>query len=242
VPVLSGWTVAACEGDGRVQRVRVTRGRKSRTFGVDAVAVSHGLVPAIELARTLGCADQPVPRFPAAVVTVDASQATSTAGVFACGELTGVGGAAKAEPEGTVAGYSAARSLGFAGDASHQARAARAAMKVRKAAAFSVELIRLFPVDGAEVPSDETLVCRCEEVSAVAVADAVAAGARDLRAVKGLTRCGMGYCQGRVCGPVAQLLVARLSGRPLAAVGDLHTRHIAVPVTVAELAQSGGEA
>jgi hypothetical protein len=46
----------------------------------------------------------------------------------------------------------------------------------------------------------------------------------------------MGYCQGRVCGPVVQYAAAQLTGRPLDALGDLHTRHIMTPVTLSRLA------
>jgi len=239
--VLRGWTIAACYGQTRVRSAQVTNGKKSRTFDVDAVAVSHGLVPALELARTLGCRDEQLPRFPAAAVTVDANQRTTGEGVFACGEITRVGGADKAEAEGTMAGLSAARFAGKPGDRDAFATARR---KARRAYAFAVLLDRLYPVDGAALAPGATVVCRCEEVTLDEVAAAVAAGAGDLRAVKGLTRCGMGYCQGRICGPYAQLAVARLSGRPLAAVGDLHTRHIGVPVTLSELsnARSAGPA
>jgi NAD(P)H-nitrite reductase large subunit len=239
VPVLSGWSVSSFSASpgGPGGSVTVGNGARSRTFAVDVVAVSHGLIPSVELPRALGCRDEPLPGHPAALVIVDSLQQTSTPGVFACGELTGVGGAAKAEHEGTVAGYAAARHLGRAG----AARAARAGRR------FAVLLARLYPVPATAALPPDTIVCRCEEVTLAAVESAVAAGAADLRAVKGLTRCGMGHCQGRVCGPVAQLLVARLAGRPLAEVGDLHSRHIGVPVPLAALrtadnARSGGPA
>lgn len=242
VPVLRGWTIAACEGgQGRVRSARVTNGKKSRTFDVDAVAVSHGLVPSLELARALACRDEQLRTFPAAAVVVDEDQRTTRPGIFACGEITGVGGADKAEAEGTVAGLSAARHAGKQRQQSEEGNRdilATARRKVRRAHGFAVMLGRLYPVDGAALAPGETVICRCEEVTMEEVAAAVAAGAADLRAVKGLTRCGMGYCQGRICGPYAQLAVARLSGRPLAAVGDLHTRHIGIPVTLGELSNA----
>jgi bacterioferritin-associated ferredoxin len=44
-----------------------------------------------------------------------------------------------------------------------------------------------------------TIVCRCEDVTAGDVADVLAAGARTFDEVKRLTRTGMGICQGRTC-------------------------------------------
>ncbi|HEY2443297.1 MAG TPA: FAD/NAD(P)-binding oxidoreductase, partial [Streptosporangiaceae bacterium] len=63
--------------------------------------------------------------------------------------------------------------------------------------------------------------------------------ASTVRTAKGLSRCGMGYCQARVCGPVVQYAVAAATGRPLADVGDLHARPVLSPVTLQEVADSG---
>lgn len=235
--VLRGWSVTAVYGDGRVRQARIGDGRHTRLVPVDAIAVSHGLVPALELSRALGCRDEQLPGFPAAVVRVGREQQTTTPGVFAAGEITGVGGAAKAEPEGTLAGLSAARYAG----AVVTAPAPDLARKVARARHFAALLARLYPppVGWLDRISPGTTICRCEET---VLADIFAAiethRAGDLRTIKALTRCGMGYCQGRICGPVVQAITARLTGAALAETGDLHTRHIAAPVTLAQLARS----
>ena len=249
VRTLAGWALTACRGDGRVEEAEVTpvghdwqaRGQ-ARSVAVDAVAVSHGLVPLLDLSRALGCDDQQLEGYPTATVTVDAGQSTSTPGVFACGELTGVGGAVKAELEGTVAGAAAARQLGRLDDAGFRARTEGAVKRIASARHFAGLLGRLFPIaDGwIERLQPDTVICRCEDVVWSEVAGALSAGARDVRAVKGLTRCGMGYCQGRVCGPVAAQATAKLTGQPLAAVGDLHTRHVVIPVPLSRIAAAAG--
>jgi D-hydroxyproline dehydrogenase subunit alpha len=81
-------------------------------------------------------------------------------------------------------------------------------------------------------------VCRCEDVPWGEIDRAVAAGARDVRSVKGLTRCGMGYCQARVCGAAVHYAVSAASGRPLADVGDLHSRTILTPVSLDVIANT----
>ena len=91
---------------------------------------------------------------------------------------------------------------------------------------------------GLDWPRPDTLVCRCEEVPWAAIGAAVADGARDVRAVKGVTRCGMGYCQGRVCGPALQQAVAAATGRGLSAVGDLGSRPLISPVALGTIAAS----
>ncbi|MGH3158185.1 MAG: (2Fe-2S)-binding protein [Streptosporangiaceae bacterium] len=82
-------------------------------------------------------------------------------------------------------------------------------------------------------------MCRCEDVRWEEIARAVAAGASDVRSVKGLTRCGMGYCQGRICGAAVHYAVADASGRPLAEVGDLHTRPVLSPTSLDVIANGG---
>jgi thioredoxin reductase len=247
VPARSGWALAECRGRQRVEEAVLTRVDRSwrasgpaRVVPVDAVAVSHGFVPVLDLSRALGCRDEPLAHHPAATVVVDADQATSTPGVFACGEATGVGGAAKAELEGGVAGAAAARRLGRLDEAGFRARTSGAAARIGRARDFAALLARLYPLaDGwlARLRAD-TVVCRCEDVVWEELTGALSAGPSDLRSIKGLTRCGMGYCQGRVCGPVVQYAAAQLTGRPLDALGDLHTRHIMTPVTLGRLARA----
>jgi hypothetical protein len=207
---------------------------------VDAVHVSFGFSPALELARLLGCADLPQAGRPAAATWCDADQATSVPGVFAAGETTGVAGADVAELEGYVAGAAAARHLGLLSWGPFNKKTSRVRSALARARDFARRLDAVYPwrPGGLDWPRADTLVCRCEEVPWAAIGAAVADGARDVRAVKGVTRCGMGYCQGRVCGPALQQAVAEATGRGLSAVGDLGTRPLISPVTLGTIAGS----
>jgi len=84
---------------------------------------------------------------------------------------------------------------------------------------------------------DDTLVCRCEEVPYGGVRQAVELGGTDTRAVKLLSRAGMGWCQGRICGPAVACLTARLNGRPVigADLAAFANRPIAQPTTLGDL-------
>ena len=161
-------------------------------------------------------------------------------GVFAAGETTGVAGADVAELEGYVAGAAAARHLGLlAGD--HLIKEPAGCGRPSHGPGTSRDAwTTVYPwrPGGLDWPRPDTLVCRCEEVPWAAIGAAVADGARDVRAVKGVTRCGMGYCQGRVCGPALQQAVAAATGRGLSAVGDLGTRPLISPVALGTIAAS----
>jgi NADPH-dependent 2,4-dienoyl-CoA reductase/sulfur reductase-like enzyme len=248
VAVRAGYAVTACQGDGRVEQATISRVDRDwrpvpgtgRQVPVDAVHVSFGFSPALDLTRLLGCADLPQAGRPAAATWCDADQATSVPGVFAAGETTGVAGADVAELEGYVAGAATAQYLGLMGRGPFNKKISGVRSALERARDFARRLDAVYPwrPGGLDWPRADTIVCRCEEVPWAAIGAAVADGARDVRAVKGVTRCGMGYCQGRVCGPALQQAVAAATGRGLSAVGDLGTRPLISPVTLGTIAGS----
>ena len=143
----------------------------------------------MELAALLGC------RLGAAGVEVDEYQQTSVPGVYCAGEATGIGGLDLSLVEGEIAGYAAAgkperRGARFAARESHR----RFAAALERAFALRDELKSL--------PQDDTLVCRCEDVTFGRVR-----ACSGWREAKLHTRCGMGPCQGRVCGGAVEFLL-----------------------------------
>jgi NADPH-dependent 2,4-dienoyl-CoA reductase/sulfur reductase-like enzyme len=83
---------------------------------------------------------------------------------------------------------------------------------------------------------DATIVCRCEEVSAARVRESVALGCAGPNQLKAFSRCGMGPCQGRLCGLTISEMIARQRGVPVAEVGALRLRPPVKPLMLAELA------
>lgn len=217
-------TVAAFDQHGRV--------RSERVVACDVLAVGYGFTPQVELAISAGCATV-VDGDGSLVVEVDAGQATTVAGVHAAGEITGVGGAELALVEGQLAGLTAAGVVA-------PGRLLRRRERLRR---FAVVVAAAHPVpDGWQqrLP-DDTKVCRCERVPAGEIrAAARDLGAIDGRGVKLLTRAGMGWCQGRVCGYAATCLVAVEHRRApdRADLSAFATRPIAQPITLADLAGS----
>ncbi|RAC55166.1 FAD/NAD(P)-binding oxidoreductase, partial [Burkholderia multivorans] len=147
-----------------------------------------GLVPNTVLPSHLGC------RIENGAVAVDAHQRTSRDGHFAAGECTGVGGSELAMVEGEIAGCAATGQT----DALPALVARRAQWQAFADAVRARFAIRE-PIRRLAKP--DTLLCRCEDVRFDAVA-----GAPGWTAAKLQSRCGMGACQGRVCGAAAQAL------------------------------------
>lgn len=202
VPLAARHTVVEAHGEGALDAVTIaaldTAGRvrpgTARRIPCDTLAVGHGMLPHTDLAEGLGC------RIDGVDVAVDAEQRTDVPGVWAAGETTGIGGAALSLAEGHIAGRSAAARLrGSTPDPRAWAAAATSRTKARAFAA-AIDAVYAPPAHWAEQLRDDTLVCRCEEVPAAAVREAVEElGATDARTVKLLTRAGMGWCQGRMC-------------------------------------------
>jgi NAD(P)H-nitrite reductase large subunit len=102
-----------------------------------------------------------------------------------------------------------------------------------------VVLDKLFPPAAellAPVGADD-IVCRCEEITVAELQDAVAQGCTDANRVKAFTRCGMGPCQGRMCGATAAEVIARALGQTADQPGQFRVRLPVRPVPVAELAR-----
>ncbi|WP_043671802.1 FAD-dependent oxidoreductase [Streptomyces xylophagus] len=217
---LEAVTVAALDTDGRV------RPGTERRIACDTLAVGHGMLPHTDLAETLGC------RLDGLHVQVDDEQRTDVPGIWAAGETTGIGGAALSLAEGHIAGRSAAARLtGAEPDPRTWATAAKSRTGLREFFA-ALDTVYAPPARWTDLVTDDTVVCRCEEVTGGAIREAVARlGAGDVRTVKLLTRAAMGWCQGRMCGPA----VAGLAGCELTP----SRRPFARPVPLGVLAHAG---
>lgn len=189
VPYRFGTWPVRVDGAGRVQRVTLTNGSRTWMEDCDVVACGFGLVPNLELPLALGCSRKD------GYVQVDELQATNRPGVYCVGELTGIGGADCAILEGQIAGHAAAGDLARAG-ALFGDRASWHEFRRAMAQAFALR------AELKAIGTEDTLLCRCEDVTLGRVRKFH--GWRD---AKLQTRCGMGACQGRICGAASQVLL-----------------------------------
>jgi len=179
------WPIRA-QGAEQVRSVTFRDGHRTWSLECDLFACGFGLVPNVELALALGCELQ------AGFVKVDPWQATSVPNVFCAGEPTGIGGADCALVEGQIAGYAAA---------GRQSRAEALWPQRFSWHRFRSSLANAFALR-AEVKtlaSPDTIVCRCEDVPLSQLRQFTG-----WREAKLHSRCGMGPCQGRVCGPATK--------------------------------------
>ncbi|MEM7205252.1 MAG: FAD/NAD(P)-binding oxidoreductase [Planctomycetota bacterium] len=225
VSLMTGSAVFAAHGDQRVQRVvygRVDRqGRPrretAREVAADVLCVGFGLQPQIEVAGRLGCDLHHVEARGGWIPRHDAAMRTSRDGVWVAGEAAGIGGVDCALAEGRLAGLGIAAALGLP-DAGRDAAMTQARREQQRERRAADAMLRAFTVPPglAELAADDTVVCRCEDVTLAQLRAGVAVHGAELRAAKMATRAGMGPCQGRVCGALVEDLLRHRLGAPAA--------------------------
>ncbi|HSX71981.1 MAG TPA: FAD/NAD(P)-binding oxidoreductase, partial [Pseudomonas sp.] len=180
--------VVEAMGDGRLEAVRLSIGGQLREIACERLACGFGLIPNLQLGQALGC------RIDNGAFAVDAWQATSLADHYAAGESTGFGGSEKALVEGAIAGHAAVDER----DAAQRLWSQR-----QRWHGFATALNAAFALrdEVKHLARPDTLICRCEDVPLSAVADH-----QGWSQAKMASRCGMGACQGRICGGAAQAL------------------------------------
>jgi bacterioferritin-associated ferredoxin len=227
------------EGTDRAEAVAYTHADSRRRIEASLVLLHNGVIPATQMSHGAGCKQiwdagqhcwQP---------QTDAWGTTSQDRIAVAGDGASILGATAAACLGRLAALDAAVRLGKL-DAAQRDRMARndRAELVRQQSLRSV-LDRLF-APAAELlapPTADDIVCRCENVTVDELHDAITQGSTDLNRVKAFTRCGMGPCQGRLCGPVAAEVIARALGQRADQPGQFRVRLPVRPVPLAELAE-----
>ena len=181
------WPVAA-NGQSMLSSVTFRSGLKSWEVRCDLLACGFGFVPNLELPMLLGC------RLENGVVCVNQWQETSISGLYCAGEPTGIGGMDLALVEGQIAGHAAVGKF-------DEAAKLFAARKKAQRFARAMDLAFALREELKYLANDDTIICRCEDVTRGRIEKC-----DSWQAAKLHTRCGMGACQGRVCGGVTEFL------------------------------------
>jgi NADPH-dependent 2,4-dienoyl-CoA reductase/sulfur reductase-like enzyme len=237
-PIIRHVTELRAEGDGRLQRLRYhTEDGQEAEVPAEVLLVHEGVVPNIHAPLALGCAASWHAGQQCYVPVLDAWGESSQANIFVAGDGAGIGGAEAAEPRGRLAALRVAAKLGRLAEATAETAAAPERAALSSALALRPFLDALYaPRAQLYAPPDETLVCRCEEVTAGELRARAVEGRPGPNQLKAFTRAGMGPCQGRQCGYAMAHIVAAAQGRSVEEVGFYRIRPPLKPVTLGELA------
>ncbi|MGF7206329.1 thioredoxin reductase/bacterioferritin-associated ferredoxin [Skermanella aerolata] len=238
VKVIGNVTALRAEGDGQVRSVVYRQGNGAeQRLPAETLLLHQGVIPNLNLANAIGCAQSWDDAQRCWAPQTDAWGATTVEGVSLAGDGAGIGGALSAEHQGRLTALDALHRLGRIDRQQRDRDAAPHREALEKARQGRVFLDTLYkPAQDFRVPSDDTIVCRCEEVTAAQVRDAVKLGCSGPNQAKSFLRCGMGPCQGRLCGPTVTEVIADARGVSPAEVGYYRLRPPVKPITLAELA------
>lgn len=225
------------DGDGRVSAVAYRVGKTEARIQADILLLHQGVVPHVNLAMAAGISHRWNERQACFVPILDPFGQSAVDGIAVAGDGAGIGGAEAAAERGRLAAWAAIKAMRpHAEDKVPPVEdILKALARAEKGRAF---LDRLFlPPRQFRVPAeDETIVCRCEEATAGAVRQAVKTGATGPNQLKAYLRCGMGPCQGRLCGlTVTEMIAAERNVSP-DEIGYYRLRMPVKPLALGELA------
>jgi NADPH-dependent 2,4-dienoyl-CoA reductase/sulfur reductase-like enzyme len=224
-------------GNSQLTHVRWRTGTEWQAAPAAGLLLHEGVIPNTQITQSLGCTHAWDAQQHCFRPVVDAFGATDASAIFVAGDCGGIGGARAAEQSGRLAAIGVHAALCGMSAAERESLAAPMRRQLQAHLAIRGFLDALFPPAPALLaPADPVVVCRCEGVTAGRIREAVALGCRGPNQVKSFTRCGMGPCQGRMCGStVTSTIAAALDADPQK-VGGFRVRPPLKPLRLGELA------
>lgn len=226
VPVYRYVSDLSIEGEDKVTGIRFACSDKTELLAVEQVFLHQGVIPNLNTSRALnlqhGWCEQQLCWKP----VLDQWGQSSVPGIALAGDSSGIVGAEGAEHMGRIAALNQLARLGLISEADRDDWARDSLQRLNVLNRFRRFIDHLYrPAEAFRIPQDDkTVVCRCEEKTVAQLRKGFEQGARGPNELKGLTRCGMGPCQGRQCGHTISELLALWRNDPVADVGYYRMR------------------
>jgi NADPH-dependent 2,4-dienoyl-CoA reductase/sulfur reductase-like enzyme len=235
VPIVPGVTELRADGSGKVESVSFrTVDGGGRTLACDTLLLHQGVVPDVNLAMSAGVEHRWDDTQACFTPILDRNGGTSVPGVLIAGDAAGIAGAQAAAWRGVLSAIAVVNAMRRETKVNAERLARTAIAQFMRGRPFLDALYR--PSASFRKPAGETIACRCEEVTAREIHEAVALGCPGPNQLKAFLRCGMGPCQGRLCGLTVTELIAQARGIAPQDVGYFRIRPPVKPITVGELA------
>lgn len=237
VPRFTAATQITITGDAQATGVTFVSGGVRTSLTCDVVYLHHGVVPNVQVARSLGVTHHWDEGEACFVPTVDDWGQSDVANVFIAGDGAGIGGAATAALRGRLAALQIAHHMGHHSADDRDKKALPLRKALRQDMAVRPFLNRAYPpYASALTPQDDVIICRCEEVRAGDVRRYAQMGCTGPNQTKAFGRVGMGPCQGRYCGLTVTQILAQCNRQTPDETGYYRIRPPLKPVTLGELA------
>ena len=237
VRIIKDVTALEALGEGKLEKVRYTTGGKTETLAVDQLLLHQGVIPNINLAQAAGVEQRWNKLLLCWEPIVDAWGNTNVERLGIAGDGGGIAGAFAAEHSGRIAAYEVAMQLGVMVAGQRDAQSAPERAQLQRAVRGREFFDTLYQApDQFRMPTGDTVVCRCEEITASQVRETVKLGCPGPNQMKSFLRCGMGPCQGRFCSVTVTEMIAQERGVSPEEVGHYRLRFPTKPLTLGELA------
>ena len=236
VPVIKGVTELSADGDDLLTSVTYVAAGRRETVPADLLLLHQGVVPNVNLAMAAGVEHRWDELQLCWLPMLDADGLSSVDGIAIAGDGAGIGGVQAAVWRGRIAAHAAIAALA-PGAAAKLPAIATLRNRLARAQRGRLFLDTLFkPAKPFRIPKGDTIVCRCEEITAQDIRDSVAIGATGPNQLKAYRRTGMGPCQGRLCGLTVTELMAEARGKTPQEIGYYRLRAPIKPIMLSELA------
>jgi len=240
------WFRQACdlraEGGDLLQALSFNCQGKAQRIETRLLMLHQGVIPALHVAAAADCETRWDELQQSWQPRVDDWGESSQSRIFIAGDAAGIGGARAAWLGGQLAGLQIAHQLGRIEQRERDRRARSIRNARERHLAIRPFIDAYYRVDGASLLApDETLACRCEEVTVAEIRALAAMGCSGPNQAKAFTRCGMGSCQGRFCASTMEQVFAREQAADPSRVGRFNARPPLKPVTLGQLASSDGD-
>ena len=233
----TGATELAIEGTDSAQALTFKANGKRERIATRCVLLHQGVVPNIQFSQSLRATHAWDAQQLCFSPLKDSWGELDVPGIFVAGDGGGIGGAQAAALQGRLAAFGIAARLGALGAPQRDQRGASLHLALANNLRIRPFLDLLYrPRDEHRIPADDVIVCRCEEVTAGQLREFVAMGCAGPNQAKSFGRCGMGPCQGRMCGLTVTEVIADARAVPAGDVGYYRIRPPIKPITLGELA------
>jgi NADPH-dependent 2,4-dienoyl-CoA reductase/sulfur reductase-like enzyme len=229
-------------GSDSVTGVEYCQKGKWKNLNCKHVFLHQGVVPELNTSLSAGCDKGWNERQACWTIDVDQYGQSSVEGISVAGDASSIAGGVAAAQRGSIAALNMLYTLNLISSSDREVLSKPFKKKLSKEMNARPFIDALFkPHLRYRVPQDSrTIVCRCEEVTLAQIKESISVGCKGPSQLKSFTRCGMGPCQGRLCGlSVTEILTKELGVRE-EQVGYYNIRPPIKPVTLAELASLDG--
>lgn len=239
VPIYAGARDFAIEGKERAEAITFTHNGRLQRIESSLILLHQGVVPNTQLSWAIRAKHRWNDAQLCWEPETDDHGQIEESGVYIAGDSRGIVGAKASASQGRLAAIAVADKLERAGKVERDRREDSLRSELKRQLYIRPFLDALYrPLDAHRMPPDQSVVvCRCEEVTAGQIREYAQLGCRGPNQTKAFGRCGMGPCQGRLCGLTVTELIANEHGLRPEQVGYYRIRPPIKPVTIGELAE-----